>query len=171
MFARTFPRIFLILFAASMTLPGASDPLTDKMRQEDSRLDKPVTLIAPRIYVGELLERLSEQMGVRLTAGEKDGAADDQVMVLLKDVPLGDAMNALWSLRNHVLVAFKTGYANPGSPAPCCRRGAVCRRAWPACPSGGASVPDRGARRPAHARTRTARPLQDGAPHSISPGR
>lgn len=101
MFARTFSRVSLILFAALMALPGASDPITAKMRHEDLRLDRPVTLIAPRIYVGEFLECLSEQSRVALVADEKDSAADDQVMVFLKDIPLGDAMNALWSLMSY----------------------------------------------------------------------
>jgi hypothetical protein len=81
--------------------PACSDPLAQTMRQEDARLNQRISLIAPRIYVGELLEMLSKSSGVALSAGERDGAADVLIMVYWKDIPLADAMNALWSLLSY----------------------------------------------------------------------
>lgn len=71
------------------------------MRKDDPRLATRVTVRAPRILVGELLERLSRQAGVPLVADDWTGAGDDAVMVSLRDVPLADAMDALWSLLSY----------------------------------------------------------------------
>jgi hypothetical protein len=93
--------VFTALCLILSLSPACGNPLTETMRQEDSRLSRRISLCAPRIYVGELLERLSEQSGVALSAGERDGSADVQIMVCWKEIPLADAMNALWSLLSY----------------------------------------------------------------------
>jgi len=68
------------------------------MRKADARLQTRVTLRSPHILMGELLERLSKQSGVTLTTDTWSAAGSDSVTVSLRDVPLADAMNTLWSL-------------------------------------------------------------------------
>ena len=89
----------LLCTIALPALCSSDDSLVGSaIRQQDPRLEKTVTLVSPRIYVGELMENLSKQSGVAVSADEEDGAADVQVAVSLRHVPLADAMNALWSL-------------------------------------------------------------------------
>lgn len=73
-------------------------PILAPVRQQDPRLEKPVSCVASHIYIGELVETLSKQSGVPMAADEAGGAADVDVTVSLDHVPLGDAMKALWSL-------------------------------------------------------------------------
>lgn len=81
--------------------------LSEADRKRDSRLEKPVSLLTPRIYyLGELLEELSRQTGVVLTAGDKDEAAGELVMVRVPKAPLADVMNALWSLVSYQHAAW-----------------------------------------------------------------
>jgi hypothetical protein len=75
-----------------------ADALTPAMRSQDARLQTHVTLQSPRMLVGELLERLSKQSGVTVTANDWSTAGSDDVAVSLTNVPLDDAMDALWSL-------------------------------------------------------------------------
>jgi len=90
--------VCLLLWVVLLPVPCAAAPLSDTLRRQDPRLEKTVTLISPRIYMGELLERFSEQTGAAISADEESGAADIQVTVSLRRVPLADAMDALWSL-------------------------------------------------------------------------
>lgn len=76
----------------------AGEGITLATRKDDPRLQTPVTLVAPRIYIADLLEKLSAQSHVAITCGLQDGAGDSPVCVRLKEVPLGDALDALWSL-------------------------------------------------------------------------
>ena len=66
--------------------------------KQDPRLGKTVSVVAKRIYIGELVEQFASQTGVPVAAGDEDGAADVAVTVSLHHVPLNQAMNALWSL-------------------------------------------------------------------------
>lgn len=94
---RLFYYIFLVgsLFLAPLV---QASPLPTALRQQDPRLEKPVSCVARHIYIGELIETFSKQSGVPITADETGGAADVDVTVSLDRVPLGDAMEALWSL-------------------------------------------------------------------------
>lgn len=90
-----------VLFLAAYLLFSPSSfcaPISKTMRAEDHRLEKRVTIFASRVYVGELLEEWSRQTGVTVSASDRDGASGEQVTVFLKDVPLAQAMNALYSL-------------------------------------------------------------------------
>jgi len=88
----------VLCLALLPALPGRADKVTATIRKADVRLQTRVTLRSPRILVGEVLERLSKQSGVSLTADDWSAAGSDAVTVSLRDVPLADAMNALWSL-------------------------------------------------------------------------
>lgn len=90
--------------AAASAAPAQAAPkpspfaLTEEMRRQDPRLQKRVTLVSPRVHIGELMEHLARQSGVAVAASDATGAGDAEVTVALHDVPLGDAMDALWSL-------------------------------------------------------------------------
>ncbi len=83
------------LFLASFVQAA---PIPASMRQQDPRLEKPVSCVASHIYIGELVETFSKQSGVPITADEVGGASDVDVTVSLDHIPLADAMEALWSL-------------------------------------------------------------------------
>jgi hypothetical protein len=68
------------------------------MRRADPRLAQPVTLVGHGLHMGEVLERFAELSGVDIAASGTDGAADVRVSVVLREVPLADAMDAAWSL-------------------------------------------------------------------------
>lgn len=78
--------------------PSAAQLTIADMRRDDTRLAKTVTVSEGRVCAGELLEKLSTAGGVSLTADARDGAADAQVAVFVKDRPLGEEMEQLWSL-------------------------------------------------------------------------
>ena len=90
--------VFSFWFGLSYLHPARSVPMTVEMRQQDPRLEKRVTLIAPHIFIGELLEDLSKQSGVMLTNGDDDESGDPQVMITVRNAPLGDVLAALCSL-------------------------------------------------------------------------
>ena len=95
-------RLYFISLALSLilmpTVPGMADEVTAAMQRADARLQTRVTLRLPRVLVSELLERLSKQSGVPLIADDWSTAGSDSVAVSLNNVPVADAMNALWSL-------------------------------------------------------------------------
>ena len=85
-----------------LTAPVQAASLTDRMRAQDSRLSRKVTIQEPRIYVGELLERLAKQAQIEITPGSgKDGAGDDVIVAYVDEVAVGDVMDALWSLLSY----------------------------------------------------------------------
>lgn len=89
---------WILCLLLSQIVSAHGDPLSATMRKGDPRLEQCITLAALRLNVGELLEQLSAQAGVILSAEDRDGTAGEQVSVFLRDVSLGDAMDALWSL-------------------------------------------------------------------------
>lgn len=90
--------VFGLFLICLLALPSRAEEITPAMRQADTRLQTRVTLRSPRILIGELLERLTKQSGVTLLADDWSTAGSDAVTVDLHDVPVADAMNALWSL-------------------------------------------------------------------------
>jgi len=90
----------LLLLAVSSFAQTSSttSPIHVKMRQADARLDTPVTLSADRVYLGELLEMLSSKTGVALSMDTNDSFSGILIACDLKQTPLADVMNALWSL-------------------------------------------------------------------------
>ena len=84
------------LLAAS---PALGDDLKASEARQDARLEKRVTLSEPRVWLGDLLEKLTAQTGVSLSAGDSgDGAGDPEVTVFVTGTRLKDLMSALWSL-------------------------------------------------------------------------
>ncbi len=93
------PLPFLILCLAALTLPHAAfaDAITVEERGRDARLEQKVTFAQNPVYAGELLDMLSKQSGVVIEARPEDHAADERFTVSLRDVKLGDALDAVWS--------------------------------------------------------------------------
>ena len=98
-------RPFVCMFVLALLLlpPFAvrSETITAAMRAEDKRLDMPITLNEPRISIGELLQKLSDQTGINLQADPREGASGRKVFVCCDHQPLGDVMDALWSLLSY----------------------------------------------------------------------
>jgi hypothetical protein len=83
-------------------LTGACGQSASALRHDvDSRLSKKVSIVGGRMFVGELLEKLSQQTGVTITASDKDGADGERIAVYLKDTPLFDALDSLWALLSY----------------------------------------------------------------------
>ncbi len=82
---------------ASDTTPATYN-LTPQMRSQDARLNTPVTLDAPRISLGELLDKLSEQSGVTLNMDTRDPISGLKLFVVCDKTPIGDVLDRLWSL-------------------------------------------------------------------------
>ncbi len=93
------PVVLLVLTLGLLLCRDArADTLTAAMKTQDPRLQARVTIQSPRILVGELLERLSKQSGVTVTASDWSAAGCDDVAVSFVNVPLSQVMDALWSL-------------------------------------------------------------------------
>lgn len=90
--------VFGLLVVFLLGPASHADEVTAAMLKADARLQTHVSIRSPHILIGELLERLSKQSGVTLTADEWSTVGSDSVTVSLHDVPLSDAMNAVWSL-------------------------------------------------------------------------
>lgn len=67
----------------------------------DPKLTRGVSVAEPRIFVGELLERMGAQAGVALATGERDGSGDAQVCAYFDDARLCDILDGLWSLLSY----------------------------------------------------------------------
>lgn len=65
---------------------------------KDKALQSLVTVRQADIFVGELLDELSLQSGVNISASEKDSASGEYVQVRIVKIPLYKAMNAVCSL-------------------------------------------------------------------------
>ena len=72
--------------------------IDSKMRAEDKRLEKPITINGKRLYLTELLHRLSLQTGVNVTISDQDAASGVQITCHCENVPLGDVLDGLYGL-------------------------------------------------------------------------
>jgi hypothetical protein len=90
--------LLVCLIGANVRAQGRDGSLTASDRSDDPRLEHKVTIDSHRILLGRLLEQLSAQSGVTLRIDERDNLSGIPVLVVVKELPLGDAMNALWSL-------------------------------------------------------------------------
>jgi hypothetical protein len=97
-FAAVFVLLLSLLTSVLAQNPASKSPIDAKMRQSDERLNAPVTFSADRIYLGELLEALSAKTGVTLSMDNTDSFSGILVACDLKQIPLADVMNSLWSL-------------------------------------------------------------------------
>jgi hypothetical protein len=84
--------------AAIAVRPAPADDLKTSEARQDPRLEQRVTLAEPRVWIGELLEKLTARTGVSLSTTDGDGAGDVEVTVFVTDTRLRDLMSALWSL-------------------------------------------------------------------------
>lgn len=90
--------------AAPPTPPPAAEASSGSWREwqtEDARLAQRVTFTHPRLYTGELLEALSKQTGIELSASDEDGAAGMPICTSLNGLTLRETMDALLSLEGY----------------------------------------------------------------------
>ena len=93
--------VCLGILVGLLSRPGRASIVAAKDRANDKRLETRVTISAPSIDLGQLLEKLSIQTGVNLSAQEDEPGSGIRLCVFLRNVPLGDAMNAVWSLLSY----------------------------------------------------------------------
>lgn len=102
---KRFQRTMLVLcvLLAHSYRAQASDPpnapVTIQMKaaaNEDPRLSRPVSLAAASISLKELLDRLSEQIGVRITIDANDPASSYPVLIHCDSVPAIKLLDALY---------------------------------------------------------------------------
>lgn len=99
-------RLFTAVALALACSLAPTHALCDPIRVEegadlrsDSRLQEPVTITRPRIYLGELCERLSSRQGVTLRVDDHQGPVSGiSLVVRIKDRPLSAVMNAVTAL-------------------------------------------------------------------------
>ncbi|HLJ54543.1 MAG TPA: hypothetical protein VKT77_05840 [Chthonomonadaceae bacterium] len=93
------PLLGLILLAAASCVRAddLKGPLPPKDRADDPRLERRVTISPARDTIAGLVARLSAASGLELRASRLDPLMRFTVYAVLTDVPVCDAMNALWS--------------------------------------------------------------------------
>lgn len=84
--------------AADAQEQATGAPISAQKIQRDARLKTPVSLSADRMYLGELLEKLSAETHVALSVDLKDDLSSVEITCDLKQMPLANVMNSLWSL-------------------------------------------------------------------------
>ena len=93
-------RLSLLLCVWLFAVPGWSATITPQQRAEDKRLEHPITLNVPHIYLGEFIERLAGETGVDISMDNRDEGSGAVICAYLSRIPLGDVMDALWSLNS-----------------------------------------------------------------------
>lgn len=88
----------VLLLLCIVACAARCDEYTDALRGADKRLETPVTVMAPRILLGALLDDLAKQSGVDVKIAERDEASGVQLTVYCDKIALGDLMSALHSL-------------------------------------------------------------------------
>ncbi len=78
-----------------------ADRITPEMLRDDPRLATTVSLASEDISISELTAQLAARAHITVASDDRDPAAQEHLAVFLRDVPLGDAMNALWSLMSY----------------------------------------------------------------------
>lgn len=96
----TLPVLFLFSFtsiAAHSSAPPVPIQINDAAVHEDPRLAKPVTIASPSIPLKEVLDKISDQTGAKLTIDANDPTSSYRVCVFCDKVPASSIMNALYS--------------------------------------------------------------------------
>ena len=75
--------------------------LSAAARVQDVRLERKVNAAPGQVPLAALLNSLSRQTGVSLKIDEREALSGATIFVSLKEVPLADAMNAIWSLLSY----------------------------------------------------------------------
>jgi hypothetical protein len=94
-------RAALILFAIPATSGAFADSITREMVEDDARLNTLLSITSSRLYVGDLLDRIGRQTGIKVTPRRSDRSGDDQILVCLRGVPAWRVMDGLWSLLSY----------------------------------------------------------------------
>ncbi len=116
-----FRRLCLAMWLALLllwTAQGRSDIITETMRSEDGRLNALITLNEPHISLGELLDKLSKQTSVTLKTNPREPASGRMIFLCCEKKPMGDVMNALWSLLSYQPGVWK--WERTGKPSAFC---------------------------------------------------
>jgi hypothetical protein len=89
---------YLFVTFEGSVLSSTAETITPKMVAEDSRLNRTVSISSQRMYVGDLLAQVRDSTGVNITADLRDGAADEQIALELRDTKLSELLDSLWSM-------------------------------------------------------------------------
>jgi hypothetical protein len=101
MFRRFFLTVTFLLCLFPMTAASQSLPSSPIPPMKDDRLARKVTVERWKVYTGEILEEVSRQTGVKLTARETDGASGQAIAVYVHGMPLADFMENIASLLSY----------------------------------------------------------------------
>lgn len=86
---------------------GAGEGIDAQTRAADARLKQPVTFDADRMYLGEVLEKVSALTGVSVSLPAEDLGSGIPITCHVKNLPLADFMNGLWSLVGYPQAAWQ----------------------------------------------------------------
>jgi len=92
--------------AWGQSLPGP-DVLDARARTADPRLNTSVNVDVDRMYLGELLEKISAQTDVSVSMPANDPFSGIPITCHVKNLPLADFMNSLWSLVGYTKATWK----------------------------------------------------------------
>jgi hypothetical protein len=94
--------LLLLLWSHNLQAQG----IATAIRAADPRLSKPITFSSRSIALGDLLAALSHQTNVPLSMDPQSGAFYIRLAVSLKQVPLGEALDGIWSLLSYQEAAW-----------------------------------------------------------------
>jgi len=86
---------------------GAQGFLSNTARTQDVRLERKVSVRPGQMPLAALMATLTKQSGVLLTIDVREAVSGAAVFVALKDIPLADAMNSIWSLLSYSGAALR----------------------------------------------------------------
>lgn len=99
---RTYTTITIgLVLAWSGTVPSQAESLSPRQLQEDTRLAALVSVSSGRVYLGELIDMLSRQSGVKVDAEDKDGTSSEPIAIRVERMRLFDVLNGLWSILSY----------------------------------------------------------------------
>jgi hypothetical protein len=92
-------------------------PILDaRARSADPRLNLPLNFDADRMYLGEVLEKVSAQTGVSLSIPPEDPESGIPIICHVKKIPLADFMNSVWSLVGYSQATWQINSDTPQKP-------------------------------------------------------
>ena len=96
---RSFKLCLMVLYVAVLcNAPLFASDITPKMRMEDPRLEKRITVVGKGTYLAELLSTITREGDVEVVIDERDELSGTRVSLSVNSVPLSDVLNAIWSL-------------------------------------------------------------------------
>jgi hypothetical protein len=90
--------MWLLVYLSEVPHVANADSITSKMRIDDRRLESRVNISARRIRLGDLLERITTQTGIKIACSERDGGSGTYMSAHADGIPVGDLLDAVWSL-------------------------------------------------------------------------